>query len=268
MYKKIKILYAADNRLGSFYQLQRFLWATNSKNYEIKIAAYEKSMGNLYVDYTLDCLLNFSDKYDAISYNGNYKYYYNEIKRFNPDLIITDCEIFTALVALELNIKYWQCSPMLLRYVLSEDMIYNTGWTKKYEELFSKDHKRKIYENSSVLGADRKFVISNLCDITNKISLPNGYKWARPDFILQNQMPHNYSVNNGLSYPLFDAFYNQQYSFIKPNYSEYESIMQSFIYEKFGFGKITNGIISSVYNQIDISINNNIKFLHEYLGEL
>lgn len=269
MYKKIKILYAADNRYGSLHQLQRFLLATNNKNYEIKVAAFENSMGNLDVDYTLDCLLNFSShNSETISYNGNYKYYFNEIKRFNPDLIITDYEIYTALIAIELNIRYWQCSPMLLQYVLDNQIIYSYGWKKKYETIFIKDSKRKIYEESAIIGADKKIVVSDLCDLKNKMTLPTNYIWARPDFILKNNTNKKYTVSNGLSYPLFDAFYNQQYSLIKPNYSNYESIIQSFIHQEFELGEITNHDHLSKYKSIDICVNDRVKFFHEYIKEI
>jgi hypothetical protein len=101
----MKILYAAGNRLGSYYQLKRFLNSVSKQNHNIKIAAYKNSTGDLNTDYTLDCLLNFTSPHTTFSFNGNYTYYSNEIKRFNPDLIISDFEIYTSIIAAQ-NKKY------------------------------------------------------------------------------------------------------------------------------------------------------------------
>src|SRR5277367_870732 len=98
----MKILYAAGNRSGSFFQMKRFL--DTIQNHTVKIAAYKKSSGNINIDYTLDALLNFSGHNENIAFNGNFIYYCKEIERFAHDLIISDFEIYTSIYAIEHNI--------------------------------------------------------------------------------------------------------------------------------------------------------------------
>src|SRR6266404_4618483 len=111
----MRILYAANNSYSSSHQLDRFIKLLSNK-YDLKIAAYKRSMGSNDIDFTLDALLNFSNSRNTYKPNGNYQYICNEIKRFAPDLIISDLEIFTSMAALELGIKLWQVSPALIYY--------------------------------------------------------------------------------------------------------------------------------------------------------
>lgn len=180
----MKILYAAGNRLGSYYQLKRFLNSISDKNHVVKVAAYKKSLGDLDVDYTLDCLLNFSNPDATVSFNGNYSYYRNEIKRFNPDLVISDLEVYTSILANELNIKLWQVSPMNLYYSLNAETKQKVGIHKHYSYLIEYSHKRSEYINYILNNSNRKFVLSHLCDCSGRPELIQSYEWARPSFVL------------------------------------------------------------------------------------
>lgn len=180
----MKILYAADNRLGSYYQLGRFLESIASKNYDIKIAGYKTSLKNLNADYTLDSLLNFGKSNDNISFNGNYKYYNNEIKRFNPDLIISDFEIYTSIIALDLKIKLWQFSPINIYYGLDSITKQDIGIYQHYPHLINPNHKRAEYIANILDGSNKKLVPSHLCDNISKPSLIKGFDYVRPSFIL------------------------------------------------------------------------------------
>lgn len=179
----MRILYCAGNRLGSYYQLKRFLTSIGNK-YTIKIAAYKKSMGNFDIDYNLDSLLNFTDPDGMISFNGNYSYYKNEIKRYNPDLIISDLEIYTSIIASELKIKLWQFSPINLYYAITNDDKKNIGINKKYSFLIEADHKKVSYINQILNNSNKKFVLSHLCDFAGRPKLIERYEWVRPSFIL------------------------------------------------------------------------------------
>src|SRR5260221_5069364 len=156
----MRILYAANNSYCSYHQLNRFISSTKNKNYNIKIAAYKKSMGNINIDFTLDALLNFSDK-NARNYfqpNGNFQFLYHEIKRFAPDLVISDCELFTSTIALEAGIKLWQASPILLYYALPNNTIYQTDMYKYNTHLFDNNYKKSKQLEYIVNNSDRKFV--------------------------------------------------------------------------------------------------------------
>jgi len=179
----LKVLYAAGNRLGSFYQLKRFLQSIQHKNYIIKTAAFKKSLGDLDVDYTLDSLLNFTN-INEISFNGNYSYYSNEIKRFSPDIIISDFEIFTSTIALELNIKLWQFSPINLYYAINNDIKYNLGIHKNYFHLLDSSPRKNGYILNLLNNSNRRFILSYIGDSKYNNIVSDTYEWVRPNFIL------------------------------------------------------------------------------------
>lgn len=181
----MKILYAAGNRIGSFYQLKRFLGAVKHKH-SVKIAAYKISMGDLDIDYNLDSLLNITNPDGPISFNGNYSYYHNEVKRFGPDLIISDLELYSSALANELNVKLWQLSPVNLYYALNPETKQAVGIHKNYSYLIESNHNRFDYTRYILNNSDRKFVLSHLCDCENPPELVSGYEWARPSFVLGN----------------------------------------------------------------------------------
>lgn len=179
----MKILYAAGNRIGSLYQLKRFI-SSIDKSCVLKIAAFKRSMGNLNVDYNLDSLLNFTNPNGPISFNGNYSYFYNEIKRLDPDLIVSDFEIYSSIVAMELNIKLWQISPINLYYALDKDTKAAFGIHGRYAFLLDADRKRTSYINYMLNNSNKKLVLSHLCDSKRKPQLLNGFEYVRPNFIL------------------------------------------------------------------------------------
>ena len=186
-----KILYAAGNRFGSYFQLKRFVSSIRNKNIELKIAAYKSSIGDLDADYTLDCLLNFANTNGSSSKNGNYRYYRNEIKRFAPDLIISDVEVYSSLIALDLGIKLWQASPLLIYNALKQEIKYNTNIHKHYSFLLDTSFRKKKNIYSIIESSNRKFVVSHLCDINKNINLIDGFEWARPDFILSENISND-----------------------------------------------------------------------------
>jgi uncharacterized protein (TIGR00661 family) len=177
----LKILYAASNSENSKIQLLRFLKAIEGKPYQIKVAAYKKSSPkNININWTLDCLLNiFRPKLLSLD-NENFKIYYEQVKYFSPDLIISDTEYFTSQIANMLNLPLWQCSSSLINFALSFDEKYNIGLFKKFSYVFNKDpmHTQRtvnILDNSA-----HNFVYSHFGDIHNSPQLKSNFEWIRP----------------------------------------------------------------------------------------
>lgn len=317
----MRIFYAAGNRLGSFYQLKRFINSVKHKNYEIKVSAFKKSLGDIDAEYMLDALLNFTNPNALISFNGNYIYYLNEIKRFNPDLIISDFEIYTSIIACELKIKLWQFSPINLYYALDDKTKQNLNIHKFYSHLIEADRKKAEYLSQVFNYSNRKFALSHLCDCENRPNLIKNYEWSRPSFVLgSNTNNFNYTIilansnknilndfkdknsilfspfkyeiynkmivediNNELEYKnsidnckffisdgtasfLADAFYNQKYCFSIPRYNDIETIISSYMNEFYSIGKINYD--DNLIKNVNITIDNNVKFISEYLEEL
>jgi hypothetical protein len=180
----MRIIYAAANRIGSYYQLIRFLQSVKHQNHNIKIAAYKNSIKDIDIDYTLDSLLNFSNPTQSISYNGNYNYYLNEIKRFSPDLIISDLEIYSSIIALELNIRLWQYSPILIYYALKNEIAYAIGVHKSYSYLINGSKNMAATIQYILRNSDKRLVLSHICDSTYADIITNNYEWIRPNFLI------------------------------------------------------------------------------------
>jgi hypothetical protein len=122
----MKILYFAGNRPGAQIQLLDII--KHCPQHEFKIASY-KSSKLKYIDWLLDPLINVYSqdlinaviktkitKYkEQLNLNTNYKLYNQlreDIKQYNPQLIITDMEEFGLAIASDLNIEVWSCSPL------------------------------------------------------------------------------------------------------------------------------------------------------------
>jgi hypothetical protein len=250
----VKILYALGNREGSYFQYKRFLQSINHKDIELQVAGYQKSIQDLNVDYTLDALLNFSKDDTSITYNGNYNYYYKQIQSFTPDLIISDLEVYTSIIALELNIQLWQVSPLLLLWSLPKNIhsAMNILALHSYPFNFgSKDIRAKF--NHVVKQSNKRYVVSHLCDTQYASNIREGFDWSRPEFELDDNISNN--ISPGYEITTADLFYNQsRYEFHGVNQMEPEALIVSET-DKF----------YSRESPMSIQINDNVKFLRELL---
>lgn len=179
----LKILYAASNSIESSIQLNRFLQAIDNKAI-VKIAAYKKSSPPVNIDWTLDCLLNIYRQSHISFDNDNYRIYYEQVKSFSPDLIISDLEYFTSYIANKLNIPLWQCSSSMINFGLNHNDKYNLGLFKKYSYLFNKNpiHTQMIV--NVINNSDANLIYSHLGDINNSPKIKSNFEWIRPYHIL------------------------------------------------------------------------------------
>jgi len=323
----MKILYAANNNPGSRLQLSRFLMAANS-NHNIKIAAYKiSSPKNISIDWTLDCLLNIYKPEILSLKNDNLNIYYDQIKSFAPDLIISDLEYFTSYIANVLNIRLWQYSSSLINYALKDK--YDLGLFKYYAHSLNINPVYNQRIVNIIDNSERNFVYSHYGDSLNPPILNSNFEWIRPyhktyksyilckhnitaalygnnknilntikkhsdcvvftESVLENypnikiknldsQDEYYCNIKNsdificqGHSNFLADAFYNNKYSFIYPDYNSTESIINSQLSQKMGYGKImydSKDIFNIPISEISFKYQDNIKFIHEKILEL
>lgn len=324
----IKILYAASNSYNAKPQLDRFLKAIEGQLCIVKIAAYNKSSPNVNIDWTLDSLLNIY-KSDLISSDSeNFAIYYDQVKNFKPDLIISDLEYFTSTIAVDLNITLWQCSSTMINYSIVDK--YNLGLFKKYAYVFNKNPVNTQRIINLIDNSNCNFVYSHFCDTENPPELKENFEWIRPyhqtgkryipcrhnliagvlsqaidknlvsivknysdSIVFADSVNESYSnviikdINNydeyicnifnsrlymcqGYTNLLADAFYNQKYSIILPDYKESECLINSVFSEKLGVGKIydnPNNVEDYMDYPVEINYNPQVKFLHERLEE-
>jgi len=177
----MKILYAANNNYNSKIQLSRFLKAINGRGHQIKIAAYIKSSPkSVNIDWTLNCLLNIY-KPDVISLkNDNLNTYFEQVKSFSPDLIISDLEYFTSYIANILNIKLWQCSSSLINFALTKKEKYNLGLFKYYSYLLNRDPVDTQRTINLIDNSDCNFVSSHYGDTSSPPDLLENFEWITP----------------------------------------------------------------------------------------
>src|SRR5574339_27283 len=176
----LKILYAASNHASAKIQLARFMKAMEGKPYIVKVAAYKKSSPKINIDWTLDCLLNIY-KPDHISLdNDNFSIYFEQVKYFAPDLIISDLEYFTSHIANVLNTTLWQCSSTMINHALNHEKKYNLGLFKHYSFLLNKNSLQTQRLVNIIDNSNYNFVYSHLGDTGNPPPLKSNFEWIRP----------------------------------------------------------------------------------------
>lgn len=176
----MKILYAANNAESSKIQLYRFFNAISSEHHIVKFAAYKKSSPNINIDWTLDCLLDTYKPNYILLNNDNFSIYFDQVKKFAPDLIISDLEFFTSYIANVLNINIWQCSSALINLALPHEEKYNLGIFKNYSYLLKKNTIDVNATLNVIASANQNFVYSHFCDTTNPPKLNDNFQWIRP----------------------------------------------------------------------------------------
>jgi len=199
----MKILYAASNNQNAKIQLSRFLRAMEGSKHQVKIAAYKKSSPkNINIDWTLDALLNIY-RPDLLSLQGdNLNIYFEQVKDYAPDLIISDLEYFTSSVAKELDINLWQCSSSLINYALVRNEKYNLGLFKFHAHALNRDTVHSQRMVNILDNSDRNFVYSHYGDMNEPPTLMDGFQWVRPYHqVAKDYVPCQHHITAAFSMP-------------------------------------------------------------------
>lgn len=177
----MRILYASSNNYGSGIQLARFLEAMQGTAHQIKVAAYKRSSPkNISIDWSLDALLNFCQPETLSLNNDNLVIYFEQIKSYAPDLIISDLEYFTSAIANELNVPLWQCSSSLINFAMTRREKYDLGLSKYYLYAANMAYEQTQRIVHLIDNSDRNFVYSHFGDAESPPTLQNGFEWIRP----------------------------------------------------------------------------------------
>lgn len=242
----MRILFGAGNFIGSNIMLSRFLH--HAQEHEIRIAAHYRNHRYLNsIDWCLDalhirCEKNyFKDRYGIAGPPVNHDLtdmIISDLMEWEPELVISDCEFFTAMVAKVLEVPLWYCSPML--------------------QMIGIEHERRAI-NTKIMDAikvsiealpkgEKYFVYSPLCDVSARPILKPGYEWIRPysvspkeftseDFnisSLQRLIPENSLVTTGETSFISDCLYSGKSLFISPNPSEIEQVLNAQLLQWYG----------------------------------
>lgn len=194
----LKILYAAANNENAKIQCARFIKAMEGKPFVVKVAAYKKSSPkNTNIDWTLDALLNIFKPEVLSTESDAFNIYYDQVKYYNPDLVISDLEHFTSQVANLLDATLWQCSSSLLNFAIEQK--YNVGLFSKYSYLMNKNNAARTQRQINVLAnSNYNFVYSHLGDTAAPPALKEGYDWIRPYHTIgKDSVPCHHNVMAG-----------------------------------------------------------------------
>jgi hypothetical protein len=198
----MKLLYSAQNNVNARIQLSRFLQAINGFGHQIKIAAYKNSSPrNISIDWTLDCLLNLYKPELLTLENDNLQIYYEQVKYYAPDLIISDLEYFTSYVANLLNIPIWQCSSTLINYGLAKEERFNLGTFKYYAHALHRDERFRQRLANLLDNSDGNFIYSHFGDTQQPPQLQNNFQWIRPYHqVGKSSIPCQHHIVAGLAH--------------------------------------------------------------------
>lgn len=287
----MKILYAASNRIGAAQPINRFIHAIENKNYELKIAAYLGPQFIKPIDWNLSALINFLHP-ELMSFKSNdLEIYCEQVKSYNPDLIISDLEPYTSHVASALNIPIWQVSSNLLYTSLEHK--YNVGIYKHYSYIFNRH--TELTKNQ-LYNSDMNFVYSHFGDLINPPALKEKFDWIRPYHLIGKISPpcqyesliaslgRNKNINNLLKNKddavWFSDFTSETYPQIKlkdiNNFSEYSCNLKNC--QKFYCSGVSDFLADAFYNgkfswiltdfEEDESILNSVLSDHFGLGKM
>jgi uncharacterized protein (TIGR00661 family) len=240
----LKIVYAAAPNENARIQLFRFINEVKNKPYIIKIAAYRvSSPKELNIDWTLDALHSISKPNFISLDNENFSIYYDQIKSFGPDLIISDLEYFTSCIANYLNIPLWQYSSSLVKFALSKEQKHNSGIFKNYFHLFNNDHLIIPRIINMIDNSDRNLVCSYFADMESIICLPENFEWVRPyhkvgvpyNFCKHNIVAASFKKNKKIldilrrytDSVMFTDFYNENHNIILKNINYYDEYISN-----------------------------------------
>lgn len=175
----MKILYAASERKSALIQAYRFVKAAPS--HIIKIAAYNTYNPGLYIDWNLESLKDIFNQ--QINFNSlKLESFFNQVKHFDPDIIISDIEPYSSYIANALNKPIWQVSPNLLYKATHRKQKINMGLYKKYPDIFSYAKTAingLVINNNNIFNSNRNLIYSHFCD-TDIISPIENFEWVRP----------------------------------------------------------------------------------------
>jgi uncharacterized protein (TIGR00661 family) len=149
--------------------------------HQIKIAAYKKSSPKgISIDWTLDALLNIYQPDLLSTNNDNLSIYYEQVKSYAPDLIISDLEYFTSYVAGSLESALWQCSSSLISHAITRRERYNLGLFKYHAHSLNRDPEHTQRTLNLIDNSNANFVYSHYGDVSNPPLLQKDYEWIRP----------------------------------------------------------------------------------------
>jgi len=168
----MKIVYAADDRLGAAHQLRDFVKNTS---HQVKVAAYPSS-GRLlpFIDWNLSAAI------------ANQAQLQKDIEIYYPDFVLIDGEPIIANIAEKLGLPILYCSTLHLL----DGLVWKRG-EKQYSATIEK-LRRKL----SILPAGvAKLIYSPFGDLKSSIEIKDDFEWIQPYHVQVESTMKNISLS-------------------------------------------------------------------------
>lgn len=250
--RKIKVLYALSDRLGAQIQYIRFI-ENIDPNIEVKVAGYGSKCNLINLDWNLDALKNAIDPKTISLKNENTAIYADQIKSFNPDLVISDLELITSYIALDLNKELWQVSPLLFYYAATNDIKSKLNSRRRFSYSLKPLINSKDFANYAITNSSKNLIYSHFGD-SSDFDIPSNFSWIRPYFYHGQQ-------SRAAEYNLFGATIKNNKSFLNTIKSHQDSVIfSSFLQENYD-----NIKLKDLRNTNEYAINlKNAKYVSTY----
>lgn len=245
----MKILFGSGNYAGSNLMVSRFL--QNAPDHDIRIAAYYRNHNHLQsIDWCLSAIYQtkvgdrnyFEDRHGIRGPHVNHEFadlIIEDLLDWGPELVISDCEFFTAALAKTLDVELWYCSALL-------QMI---GIEHERKEISTKvlDKERAYLEN--LPQGSKYLVYSPLCDISSRPFLKTGFEWVRPYSVVPSEIrtadlsmiekgiPEKALLTTGETSFVSDCLYSHRPTYISPDPAEVEQVLNAQLFEWYGCGR-------------------------------
>lgn len=247
----MKILYGSGNYIGSNIMASRFL--QNVEGHDVRVAAHFRNHSFMHsFDWCLDALYQtkVGDRNYFKVHHGMLGPYVNhsiadmiinDLLEWEPELVISDCEFFTAMIAKVFEIPLWYCSPML----------QIVGIEREKKEIHAKlFEKFRVYFDKLPQG-NCCLVYSPLCDIQGRPYLKEGFEWIRPYVVQPKQVtsedidlelsrkaiPKSCLLTTGETSFVSDCLYSGKFTFVTPHPKDAEQNLNAQLLEWYGVGR-------------------------------
>lgn len=285
----MRILFGANKYSGSNITLSRILPHLNK--YNVRTCAYfDNNHEELHhIDWCLNPLYKkgrygpnyFKENHGIKGPDVNYDVadqIMDDLVQWEPELVISDCEFFTAAVAKTLEIPLWICSSLFQLFAIPKIPKKNLCC---YKDLF--------YFLKEFPEADRYLVYSPFCEISDLTD--SKYEWVKPYTTKPNEFMFSKNdediallkefsnknidcIISGEPNYIADCLFSNKRCLISPDNNDSEQLLNAHIVENvFGLAKNIGRPVSINYIVEAISgfepksykKKNDVKYLHEIL---
>lgn len=277
----MRILFGGSNNIGSNIMISRFI---QNSSHDIKVISYYRNHKYIpYIDYCLDDIFCRAKKNITPYFKQHFGINCTEVKSkfadliindlldWSPDLVISDCEIFTASIAKIIELPLYYCSPLLQFYSLKNKILF----LKLKELLFNLPKADKYLVYSPVPNLILKDNFYQVYPYYNSVQSPTQVLTSEEESFKKTLqiLPNGVLLTSGETSFITDCINSGNKFVISPNPEETEQVLNARICDDYNVAKNIGRSDNFQYilNQFDSDLysppgfNKPIQFLENFL---